>query len=151
MKNKNIKQGKRNKINGAIFEKKVRVDLESKGWIVDKWSNNIDLENNKIVPAKHQYNPFRKSYSLGSGFTDFIAFRYEIEKIPGVERFKIIGTEVIGIEVKTNGYLKPIEKQKCKWYIDNNIFSKILIARKTKQGRKIVIKYEDFEEKYLSL
>lgn len=53
--------------------------------------------------------------------------------------------EVIGVECKTNGYLDKTEKEKCKWLLDNNIFSKILIAYKTKEGRKIVIKYKELE------
>ena len=53
--------------------------------------------------------------------------------------------EVIGVECKINGYLKPEEKEKCKWLIDNNKFSKILIAKKgTKRGEII---YDEFENK----
>ena len=37
------KQGKKNRQAGARFELKVRKDLESKGWIVDKWSNNVEF------------------------------------------------------------------------------------------------------------
>ena len=36
------KQGKKNKASGSRFELKVRKDLESKGWIVAKWMNNVD-------------------------------------------------------------------------------------------------------------
>ena len=39
-----MKRGKRSKGAGARFELKVRADLEERGWIVDKWSNNVDLE-----------------------------------------------------------------------------------------------------------
>ena len=42
------KQGKKNKASGARFELKVREDLEKKGWIVDKWSNNVDLNHKEI-------------------------------------------------------------------------------------------------------
>jgi hypothetical protein len=51
------KQGKRNRQRGAIFEAKVRDDLKSKGWVVDKFMSTIDFEKNKIVPAKRRYNP----------------------------------------------------------------------------------------------
>ena len=54
---------------------------------------------------------------------------------------------VIGVECKTNGQLDKVEKQKCKWLIDNNIFNKILIAEKTKVKNKIVIVYKEFEWK----
>ena len=36
------KQGKKNRAAGAAFELRVRKDLESQGWIVDKWSNNVE-------------------------------------------------------------------------------------------------------------
>jgi|GEM_PF-347455 len=36
--------GKASRAAGGRFELKVRADLESKGWIVDKWSNNVEFE-----------------------------------------------------------------------------------------------------------
>ena len=36
-------QGKKNRESGARFEIKVRKDLESKGWIVSKWMNNVEF------------------------------------------------------------------------------------------------------------
>ena len=56
-----IKRGSKSRSGGGQFELRVRKDLEEKGWIVDKWSNNVDLstgddsgeaEEMKIVPAK---------------------------------------------------------------------------------------------------
>jgi len=101
------KQGKKNRAAGARFELKVRRDLESKGWIVDKWGNNIELtlkvysplevetkeeksktiikiKNKeeligKLIPAKRKYNPFNKVMAIGTGFPDFIAFRLRWE------------------------------------------------------------------------
>ena len=35
------KQGKRNLEKGRRFENKVRKDLESKGWVVSRWQNNV--------------------------------------------------------------------------------------------------------------
>ena len=77
------KQGKRNQQAGARFERKVRADLESKGWIVSKWQNNVELKvdpvtiwkyylgkEGKLVPAKQ--GRFRKT---STGFPDFIAFK----------------------------------------------------------------------------
>jgi len=55
---------------------------------------------------------------------------------------------VIGVEVKMNGILSKIEKEKCAWYLKNKIFSQILIAKSKKNGRKIEVEYEDFREKY---
>ena len=37
------KQGKRNRAAGLRFEAKVRAKLEAEGWILDKWTNNIDF------------------------------------------------------------------------------------------------------------
>tara|TARA_Y100000310_G_scaffold272269_1_gene287142 strand:+ start:2087 stop:2509 length:423 start_codon:yes stop_codon:yes gene_type:complete len=127
--------GKRNRAAGARFELKVRKDLEKKGWVIDKWSNNIDLEKNQIIPAKRKYNPFKKVLGIGTGFPDFIGFKLEKKKY-----------NIIGIEVKGNGWLDQSEKEKCKFLLNKKIFSKILIAKKGKKRGEI--EYIDFEEKY---
>jgi hypothetical protein len=36
----------------------------------------------------------------------------------------------------------------CKWLLDNKIFSKILIAKAVRNGRKIEAEYIDFLKKY---
>ncbi|MBU0894455.1 MAG: hypothetical protein KKF48_05085 [Nanoarchaeota archaeon] len=130
------KQGKRNRAAGARFELKVRGELESQEWILDKWTNNVNLEENKLVKAKRKYNPFKKMLVVGTGFPDFVGI-------------KLIGKkyDVIGIEVKANGWLDKLEKEKCKWLINNKIFSKILVAKKSKKRGKI--DYIDFKEKYM--
>ena len=46
---KNVKRGKKNKASGAAFELRVRSDLEEKGWIVDKWSKNVEFEKNEAT------------------------------------------------------------------------------------------------------
>jgi len=132
-----IKKGRISRARGARFELKVREDLEVDGWIVDKWSNNVDLENKKIVPAKRKYNPFKKVMVIGTGFPDFIVFKNS----------KGNHYEIKGVEVKIGGILSKIEKAKCSWYLENNIFSKILIARSQKNGRTINIEYIDFIKK----
>jgi hypothetical protein len=138
------KQGRRNRQKGAVFETRVRDDLMSLGWIVDKWMNTVDYDKEgktgKIVPAKRKYNPFKKAMVIGTGFPDFVCFK----KIPNCNEFK-----VIGVEVKSNGYLDQIEKGMCLWLLQNNIFSKILIAKKKKIKNKIQVEYIDFEKKYL--
>ena len=68
------------------------------GWIVNKWMNTIDYEKNKIVPAKRKYNPFLKALSIGTGFPDFVCFK----------RDENGNYEVIGLEVKGNGYLDQV-------------------------------------------
>jgi len=70
-----IKKGKKSKSSGGQFELRVRKDLEGKGWILDKWSNNVDLEEGKITSAKRKFNPFSKVMTIGTGFPDFIAFQ----------------------------------------------------------------------------
>ena len=67
------KQGKKNRASGQRFELKVRKDLESKGWIVSKWMNNVSevFEQDigeyvrELIPAKHKFRgmgiPDRKS------------------------------------------------------------------------------------------
>jgi len=131
----NIKKGRNSRAAGARFELKVRNHLEVEGWIIDKWTNNVDLEEGKLVKAKRKYNPFKRVMVIGTGFPDFIAFRrYERNY------------EIIGVEVKMNGILSKVEKEKCKWLIENNVFSRILIAKKSeKRGQ---IDFIDFKEKY---
>ena len=115
------------------------------GWIVDKWTNTVDYEKWKIVPAKRKYNPFRKVMVIGTGFPDFVCIRYKKnkEEIYGNDNW-----DVIGVEVKSNGYLDQIEKGMCHWLLENKIFSRILIAKKKNNGKKIEVDYVDFLEKY---
>jgi len=133
----NSLRGKKSRAAGRRFEAKVRADLEEKGWIIDKWTNTINYDKDKIVPAKRKYNPYLRALSIGNGFPDFICFK-NLKK----------GYEIIGVEVKRNGYLDKKEKEMCRWYLDKKIFPKILIAKPIREGRKIKIEYNDFEEKY---
>jgi hypothetical protein len=139
-----IKQGKFSKAAGRRFELRVRKDLEEKGRVVDKWSNNVDLEEDKLIPVKRKFirRPLGQAYlmgvsTIGTGFPDFIS----IKKVGELY-------SVIGVEVKMNGQLSKVEKQKCAWYLQNGIFSEIWIASAEKDGRKIKVVYEDFKEKY---
>lgn len=137
---KNSIRGKKSRAAGARFEAKVRNDLENMGWIVSRWMNTVDFEKNgkigKLIPAKRKYNPFLKALSIGTGFPDFVCFKKNKNK----------NYEIIGLEVKGNGYLDPSEKGMCHWLIENNIFSKILIAKKGKKRGQI--EYIDFKERY---
>ena len=164
-------QGKKNRQAGARFELKVRKDLEADGWIVDKWSNNVELpttiisadckasvriENEgRLIIAKRKYNPHKKVMAIGVGFPDFIAYQYSsMENVnPPTCTFHNLRGDIkvmpypyvmiIGVEVKSNGYLDKVEKEKCKWLLDNNIFGKILIASKGKKRGEIV--YKEFK------
>lgn len=133
-----IKKGRKSRAAGARFELKVRKDLEDKGRIVDKWNNNIDLEEKKLVQAKRKYNPFKKVMVIGTGFPDFVSIKQISDGI----------YSVIGVEVKMNGILSKTEKEKCRLYLQKGIFSEIWIAKVKKNGRRIEIEYDDFLEKY---
>ena len=227
---KKVKRGKKSKAQGATFEKKTREDLIEKGWIVDRWSNNVEIVNDgsisdfifrcecgrtfsfisdyngmngeemrnseereimnmsvhvsetghkikkiakgiecskfgKLIPAKVTWRRTPKGMfpmGLNSGFPDFVAFR----RIRMIDDAKLEGFtltkkgiepemeikkshyeyEIIGVESKMTGELDKLEKQKCRWYLDKGIFSKILVARKTKVKNRIVVEYEDFLE-----
>lgn len=152
---------------GIRFERRVRLDLEKQGWIVDKWSNNIEFEEKywdkelknkinitnpvgKLVPAKPKFvfNPqIMRRIMIGnsSGFPDFITFRMEsIDDFDNGKSQK--NWRIMGVESKSNGILDKEEKEKCKWLLDNNIFPEILIASKGPKRGQII--YTDFSEKY---
>ena len=180
MTEKNKIRGKKARASGQRFELKVRKDLESKDWIVDKWSNNVEFSKNisiidckgkpkftpaikkgdmvkygseeaipikadrdifspgKLIPAKHKFRGVGIPMAIGTGFPDFICYRQnylEIQDRGGVR--EILRYEVIGVECKSNGYLTEEEKEKCKWLLENNVFSKILIAKKGKRRGEI--------------
>ncbi|MHA1233651.1 MAG: hypothetical protein ACTSQL_01040 [Promethearchaeota archaeon] len=146
-----VKMGQRSKAQGGAFELRTRKDLEEKGWICSKWQNQVEfykVEDGlkycflkaKLIPAKPKmvFNPIIKRMmpqQIHSGFPDFVCFR----KINVGFNY-----EVIGVESKISGELDKEEKLKCRWYLDNGIFNKILVARKTKVKNKVVVEYEDF-------
>lgn len=165
---KKVKQGKRNRASGAAFELKVRKDLEEKGWIVSKYGNNIQL-NCKICNGKMSMNSNKNKYfckkcndfteyeltkqipaspgrfrMMQTGFPDFICYRKTYQPERNNEGIYVVVYEIIFVEVKSNGYLSKIEKEKSKWYLQNNICSKFLIAKKIKIGRKVKIEYKEF-------
>ena len=136
-KKKNIIRGGKSRASGSQFELRVRKDLEEKGFIIDKWSNNVDLEIGKVIPAKRKFNPYKKVMTIGTGFPDFLGIQKRGELY-----------KVIGVEVKQNNNLSKIEKKKCAFYLKNKIFNEIWIASKIKEGRRVKVIYEDFIEKY---
>lgn len=172
--------GKKSRREGKAFEVAVRKDLISKGWTVCRFDNNvevsyvstdikgIDAKIGKLVQSKGKFNPFTHSVmNMSSGFPDFICYKYSSDYKEGdIINFmntnvvysgkeRIINYEVIGCESKMNGKLDKIEKEKCKWLLDNNIFSKILIASQdypesninlpVEQRKKKQINYEEFK------
>jgi len=133
---KKVARGKKSKAAGSQFENRVRADLEEKGWIVDKWTNNVS--DSKLVKAKAKWAGPNRPMMMGAGFPDFVCFRTNLDS----------GYEVIGVESKMTGELDKLEKEKCVWLLDNQIFSKILIAEKTKLKNRVLIVYHDFKIKY---
>jgi hypothetical protein len=135
---KKVKQGKKNRVSGADFERRVRANLEEYGWIVFKNNNNVvdDNGDKRYKQGKAKYNPFNKSLMMnGQGFPDFLCLKHEV----GNGQFR----KVMAVECKSNGRLSKEEKEKCEWLLVNNIISRILIAKKVKEGRKIKVEYKD--------
>lgn len=188
---KKVAMGKKNKRDGAKFENLVRKDLESKGWIVAKWSNNVEfkkepieeeidmgdygdisgigvlegknipkgnrpINTGKLIPAKHKFCGMGRPMAIGTGFPDFIAFKYsstENKNEPTCTFHNFRGNievkpypyvMILGVECKTNGYLDKEEKEKCSWLLSQNIFAKIFIASKSKLKGKI--EYKEYEK-----
>ena len=73
---------------------------------------------------------------LGAGFPDFIGFKL-------VKGNKY---DIIGVEVRGNGWLDKSEKEKCRFLLDKKVFSRLLIAKKGKKRGEI--EYIDFKKKY---
>lgn len=130
-KKQNSTRGKKGRAAGKRFELKVRSELERTGYFVVKWTNQVDLENNKLIQAKSKYNPFLKRVmSEGSGFPDFLAYTSGVE------------TEVDGVEAKLGKYLDSTEKEKVKWLLKNKVFKRIRVAFPGKKRGEI--EYEEF-------
>ena len=72
--------------------------------------------------------------AIGTGFPDFIIYK---------QKNKLY--QIIFVEVKSNGYLDKTEKEKATWYLENKLCSKFLIAKKSKQGRKVIVEYKEFK------
>lgn len=131
-----IKKGKKSKSSGGQFELKVRKDLEEKGWIVDKWTNNVDLAEGRVVAAKRKFNPFSRVMSIGTGFPDFVCFQ-----LVGDGRYN-----VVGFEVKQTGVLSKEEKEKGAFLLRAKVFNDLFIAKRGEQ--RGAIEYVDFKERY---
>lgn len=135
------KQGKKNRASGAAFELKVRKELEAKGWIINKWmnqvvpaqsSNPLEWEGGlTLAPAKHKFCGIGRPMAIGTGFPDFIAYK-------PCSGNSCNGYKVVGVEAKSNGYLDKSEKEKIEWLLNNKIFEYILLAYKGDKKDKIV-------------
>jgi len=155
MKHDYKKQGKANRAAGKRFELKVREDLENKGWIVFRNSNDVEYSKEedvgineevgdkifksdvqtirfvKFKQAKSKWNPFTKMpMSIQSGFPDFVCIIYR-------------GTyfEVQFVECKVNGMLSKIERDKVEW-IKANLKIPLIVARRGDKRGKIIYQNE---------
>jgi len=143
---KNIERGKKSRAAGARFELKVRKDLETKGWIVDKWSNNLEYpkenvylppeerKDMKLIPAKHRFRGVGIPMAIGTGFPDFICIKVHDLSRPLTYLIKFV-------ESKMNGYLSKVEKEKCRWMIEQGFI--IEIASKGEKRGEII--YKEFK------
>ena len=142
VKKKCVERGRSSKRSGGAFELKARKDLEERGWIVDKWSNNVDLINKKLIPVRRVFKKFKAQGELrtvgtiGTGFPDFVCF----------QKMKKDLFRVIGVEVKMNGTLSREEKLKCSWLLEAGIFSEILVASKVKVKNRVRVEYANVKE-----
>lgn len=138
---KKVAMGKSNKRKGNQLEAKARAALTDAGYIICRWQNTV--VDGKLVGAKPKWNFFTKSISYsGTGFPDYI-----VMKKMDAPTYTFEGCyNVIGLEVKSNGYLDPEERVMVKWYLDNKIFPKIIIAKKDKSGHMIFVDSQSKEE-----
>ena len=121
------KQGKKNRSKGKRFEERVRQEIIKHGYVPLRNMNNVDLQQNRIIPGK--YSPFNRF----TGFPDFLAYRIQTHN-------PLMGTYcyyIIGVECKLDGRLSKEEKEKCKWLLDNRMLSLIMIAKKGEKRGEI--------------
>lgn len=154
IKTKKQLMGKKARASGQRFELRVGKDMEKKGWIVVKFTKNVEFDYDAdkfynvkkcttglLVKAKPKfiYNPQLKRripIGMNSGFPDFVCWRQM-----GVSFY-----EIIGVESKMEGILDKEEKLKCQWILENNVFSRILIASKNTFKRGVIV-YKEFSQK----
>lgn len=130
------KMGKASRAAGKRFELKVRADLESKGWIVFRNSNDVKpnkLSQTTFSQTTGHWNPFtNRIMTAQSGFPDFICVKQYYSK-----EFYVLSSEVQFVESKMAGYLGDIEKEKVKW-IKDNLKIPVIVAFKGKKRGEIV-------------
>ena len=123
-----VKQGKKNRAAGAAFERKVRAMLNAEGYTVSKWNNNIDLETKQMHACR--WNRFNAG---GGGFPDFVAFR----------KMSDACYEMIWVEAKKDGLLKPAEKGKMQFMEERGMECWIAYDDEGKVGYRKFSDYRD--------
>ena len=132
------KQGKTNRRKGKDFEAKARNHFIEKGWIVDKFSNNIDLDNNCFKPAGIKYIPTR-GMMPGLGFPDFVMFKQRGEGMFSTGR----DYQLLFVECKINNTLSKLEKQKMQWLVDQGHRCFVAFNNEGKIGTREFLEYKE--------
>lgn len=97
----------------------------------------------RLVSAKRKFRGPGIPMAIGTGFPDYICFK-KSQKLAENSIGESIRVSVVqGVECKSLGYLDKEEKEKCRWLLNNHIFSKILIASRGK--KRGTIKYKEFK------
>lgn len=128
-------RGKKSRASGARLERRVREDLIRQGFIVDRWTQNVDLEKGMVVPAKSNRFGMRTA-----GFPDLIALR---KRTLDGGHIHLTGYCIL-VEVKTNGYLDQTEHQKMKFLLNSKYFDAVYIAKKGKKRGELL--YSEYKE-----
>jgi hypothetical protein len=118
-------QGKRNRIAGREFERAVRTRMETDGWTVCRWTNNV--KEGKISASNSRFH-------INAGFPDFIAMAFKMTAGDRQQQTVTRLYQTIGVECKSNGTLTKEERQRLDWYIEHRTFSAIFIAKKGLNG-----------------
>ena len=126
-----VKQGKSNRRKGKDFELKVRKYFEKKNWIIDKWSNNVDLEKNCLKIAGNKYIPGR-GMMPGLGFPDFILFKK-----------RDVGYQLVLVECKLNNKLSKLEKQKLDWLVKQGLRCFVAFNNDGEIGTREFLEYKE--------
>ena len=124
-----VAQGKRNRKKGEYWESLVRRDLESQGFIVNRWSNNVtegELHAARNIPFKR----------YATGFPDFMAYMERGAPRPGKGGYGN-GFLIVFVECKYNGRLTKEEKEKIQYYLKNRICHKFLVAYKKDGSQEV--------------
>ena len=149
-----VAMGKKSRRRGLKFEREVKKDLESKGWIVTKWNNNLkdnpkgcgkvlDVYGEKdcfselkcgsiwnTEPKKTELCP--ECAKLKPVASKPGPFRQMQTGFPDFMAFKPSHLpnlyEVDFIECKVNGRMKKEENAKAQWYLNSNYCNEFWIA-----------------------
>jgi type I site-specific restriction endonuclease len=126
-----VKKGKKSRSQGNAFELRVRKELESKGWVVFKNSNN--LKDGEYIISKPKFNPVTKQLMMMSGgFPDFLCLHKDTK-------------ELLFVESKMTGVLDKQEKETCDW-INKELGQDVFVAYKVKIKNKVEVAFKTYKQ-----